>query len=115
MTKGKMIIAAVALSLLGSTAALADNDHWKNDHPDNHGKQVSERAHARNEARKEARWERGHSWPSQYRSKRYIVTDWHGHHLRKPPRGYRWYRADNNYVLVRTKTNVISDIINALD
>ncbi|MDF3025590.1 MAG: hypothetical protein K0R10_2951 [Alphaproteobacteria bacterium] len=122
MQKSKMIVAALALTLLGSTAVLADNNkNHGNNIKWNHGKQVSADAHERNaerkaekNARKHARWVKGHSFPREYRSSKYYVTDWHQHKLRKPPKDYRWYRADDDYVLVRRKDNVISEIINAL-
>ena len=45
---------------------------------------------------------------------KYYVTDYRAYHLRKPPHGYRWYRADDQYVLVRRDNGIISDIIDAL-
>ncbi|HYD18452.1 MAG TPA: RcnB family protein [Patescibacteria group bacterium] len=131
--KSKSILGAVmALALMGSTAAIADNDHWRHHH--RHGNDRSEWVHERNEARREARrdayrearreawreerarqrWVRGHSWPSEYRYNKYIVSDWEARRLRRAPVGYRWYRADDEYVLVRQKDNVISDIVSAL-
>ncbi len=122
MQKSKIMIAAVALTLLGSSAALADKHAEKHKGEWNHGKQVSAAAHERNAERKaehkaerkHARWVKGHSFPREYRVSKYYVTDWHKHKLRKPPKGYRWYHADDDYVLVRRKDNVIFDIINAL-
>ncbi len=117
MQKSKILVAAIALTLLGSTAVLADNN---NDHKIkwNHGKEASSAAHERNAERKaekrHSRWVKGHSFPREYRNSKYYVTDWHQYKLRKPPKGYRWYRADDDYVLVRRKDNVISEIINAL-
>jgi Ni/Co efflux regulator RcnB len=35
--------------------------------------------------------------------------DYHRYHLSAPPRGYRWARADNDFLLI----GVISAIINA--
>ncbi|MDB5455580.1 MAG: hypothetical protein JWP92_1165, partial [Caulobacter sp.] len=32
--------------------------------------------------------------------------------LRSPPRGYTWYRVDNDYLLASAATGLIFDIIN---
>lgn len=131
MKADKIIGAVMALTLLGSTAALADHDHWRY----NHGRERSEWVHERNEARREEmwreqraaeraqwraeqrahdRWVRGHYLPMEYRTDRYIVSDWQARNLRRAPVGYRWYRADDDYVLVRQNDNVIADIVSAL-
>lgn len=122
MKKGKLLGAIMALTLLGTTAAMADgyyerdhngnmvynraDDRYYRDHPSNqsfrHG------MHYRN------RWVRGNRFPRQYRQNQYVVTDWQTRQLRAPPRGYRWYRADDQYVLVRNSNGVIGDILNAL-
>jgi Ni/Co efflux regulator RcnB len=53
-------------------------------------------------------WERGH----RYDGRVIIVNDYRERHLREPPRGYRWQRADNNdFLLVAIATGVIADII----
>lgn len=112
MKNSKILTAAVLMTLLGSTAAMADyswrRDHWHRDHWDN-GR------HLGWEKRAHARWVRGHEFPAEYRTPRYVVYDYDRYHLRRPPSGYVWYRADNNYVLVERKRNVIADIIDALD
>ncbi len=121
MTASKILGAALALALIGSTAALAD-DHWDHDHGHdgykNHGQERAAEAHAANEARAEQRahdrWVKGHRFDRQYMNNKYYVSNYRTYHLRKPPHGYRWYRADDQYVLVRRDNGVISDIINAL-
>jgi Ni/Co efflux regulator RcnB len=53
-------------------------------------------------------WERGH----RYDGRVIVVNDYRERHLREPPRGFRWQRADNNdFLLVAVATGVIADII----
>ncbi|MEZ0262305.1 MAG: RcnB family protein [Alphaproteobacteria bacterium] len=108
MRKYQILTAAALLSLLGSTAAFANHDHWRRDHWNN-GR------HLGWEKKAHARWVRGHEFPAQYRAPRYVVYDYDRYQLRRPAPGYVWYRADNDYVLVRKKTNLIEEIIEALD
>ncbi|OYY09318.1 MAG: hypothetical protein B7Y70_10420 [Rhizobiales bacterium 35-68-8] len=43
----------------------------------------------------------------------YVVSDYRRHGLRQPPRGYRWVRTGNDYVLAAAATGIISSIIRA--
>lgn len=52
------------------------------------------------------RWERGH----RYRGPTYVVRDYGHHRLRRPPRGYHWVRANNDYLLVAIATGIILDV-----
>ena len=45
------------------------------------------------------------------RSRRHSVNNWHEHNLRAPPRGYRWVRSGNDFVLVAITTGIIADIL----
>jgi Ni/Co efflux regulator RcnB len=60
----------------------------------------------RHERRHYRHWERGH----HYRGPAYTVRDYRHYRLRPPPRGYRWVRADNDYLLVAITTGIILDI-----
>ncbi len=130
MDKSQIFGGVFALSMLGSTAALADwHHHWDDGRDYRYQREAEiraeqraeereaeiraeERANARAEAR--ANWIRGERFNSPYYSNQYIVEDYNTYNLRRPPQGYRWYRADNQYVLVRRDNGVIDDIIDAL-
>jgi Ni/Co efflux regulator RcnB len=60
----------------------------------------------RNNARMPGRrvWSRGQFLP-----------DFERYHLRRPPRGYYWYRAGEDYVLAATGTGVIFEVIQGDD
>lgn len=58
------------------------------------------------------RWSRGDRLPDQYRQSRYFVDDWQQHGLRRPPRGYRWVRNDDNdFFLALLVTGVIIEVV----
>jgi Ni/Co efflux regulator RcnB len=56
-----------------------------------------------------AAWRRGARLPPYYQG--YVVNDYGRYRLRPPPRGYAWYRVDNDYLLASIATGVIFDII----
>ena len=56
-------------------------------------------------------WSRGHRLPPEYRRNDHVVNDWQSNHLRRPPRGYHWVRADDKFVLVAVTSGIIADII----
>lgn len=56
-------------------------------------------------------WHRGGRVPPQYRTRHYVVSDWRGHHLSAPPRGYHWVQNGSDYLLVAIATGVIAQMI----
>ena len=59
-------------------------------------------------------WRRGDRLPSAYRSRVYVVNDYHTYRLRQPPRGYHWVRVDNNVVLTAVATGIVLEVVNDL-
>jgi Ni/Co efflux regulator RcnB len=51
-------------------------------------------------------WQRGH----RYYGPTYVVRNYGYYRLRPPPYGYRWVRADNDFLLVAITTGMILDI-----
>jgi Ni/Co efflux regulator RcnB len=110
----RLLIATVALSLLGGTAASADphghgrghdRDRYERDRHDgrhDNGNHYGQRKH---------RWARGERLPTTYYRDRGYYVDYRRHHLRAPPRGYQWVRVDNDYVMVALATGLIASII----
>ena len=95
---------ALALSLLAGTAASAAPHGYdqRNHRQDSRYDQRDNRQH----------WRQGQRLPSNYRTRAHYV-DYRQHHLRQPPRGYQWVKADNNYVLIALTTGLIASIIAA--
>ena len=54
---------------------------------------------------------RGARLPSYYRSPMYVVSDWRGHHLSAPPRGYYWVQAGADYLLVAIATGIVVQLM----
>jgi Ni/Co efflux regulator RcnB len=56
-------------------------------------------------------WRRGGHLPPEYRNRQYVVSDWRGHHLNAPPRGYQWVQVGGDYVLVAVGSGIIAQLI----
>lgn len=121
-----LIAASIALTLLGSTAAMAQRDsrdyqgqnyQGQNDRgqnfdrrQNNDGRFDSQGYNDRNNDR--PHWSRGDRLPEQYRQNQYVVSDWRTRGLRQPPRGHSWVRNDNNqYVLAAIRSGIIAEIV----
>ncbi|MRG56209.1 transmembrane signal peptide protein [Phyllobacterium sp. SYP-B3895] len=105
----KIALATLALSLLASPAAFAQQQHshqgYRYGHPKN------EVVVKKTVTVKRNHWSRGKQLPPSYR--RHVVRDYHRYHLRTPPRGYQWVKADNDYVMVSIATGIISALVQA--
>jgi|GEM_PF-305529 len=60
---------------------------------------------------RDMRWSRGERLPTRYRDNTYIVYDYRKVNLRKPPRGHRWVRVENRYILTAINGWRIADIV----
>jgi Ni/Co efflux regulator RcnB len=117
----RLLTAALALSLLGGTAAVAQPDRHDHDRNDQGGyNQNRDHGYDRgdNRGRADDRHDNGHHWgrgqrlPREYYSDRSHYVDYRTYHLRRPPSGYRWVRTDdNNYAMVAITTGLIAAII----
>lgn len=108
----KILISAMALSMLAGAAGAASAGDFYHDVHDGPGFA-------------DARWDHGHDhrgWRdrSDWRRGGYVgrgdwnrgrVVDYRMHHLRRPPRGYEWRQVDGRYVMAAIATGVIADII----
>lgn len=99
----RLLTGALALSLLTGTAAMAqpyghDNrGGYQQDRHDNRG------GH---------HWARGQRLPNTWYNDRSHYVDYRAHHLRAPPRGYRWVQTDdNNFAMVAITTGLIASLI----
>jgi Ni/Co efflux regulator RcnB len=115
---GKLVFCIAAAGVIAPAFAFAPmpqdrnqhDDHHDNDHHDNgHHDNDHHDNHANNwHPRQGGHWERGH----RYDGRVVIVNDYRTRHLRQPPHGYHWVRADNNdLLLVAIATGVIADIV----
>jgi len=126
--------AIIAFSMISGEAALAQGRGNSGDRDDrgDRGRGHSDRGHSdvrpfdRHDSRgrgprKDHHGERGagpdHSFyrgdrlPMEYRHRQYVVSDWRGHHLSAPPRGYHWVQSGGDYLLVAIATGVILQLL----
>jgi len=109
-----ILTAALALTLLSGTVAMAQPNGTGRNGPGNNGPDRYDQYQNNPGVRmSQPRFSRGDRVPDQYRNNRqYVVNDWQQRHLRKPPRGYHWVRDDNNnYFLAAVTTGVILDLL----
>ena len=118
-----LVAAAVAASLLAGTAATAEpygrnnsqwdnnrgNGQWDNNRGDgrwnnngNHNGWYKNRNHPR--------WSRGDRF-RDYGRRGWVVNDYRSYRLNRPPRGYHWVQADDDYLLVAIASGVIAQIV----
>jgi Ni/Co efflux regulator RcnB len=56
-------------------------------------------------------WRRGDRIPAEYHDRQYIVDDWRGYRLDRPPRGYHWVGVGGDYLLVAIASGVIASVV----
>ncbi|MDC9809942.1 MULTISPECIES: RcnB family protein [Rhizobium] len=56
-------------------------------------------------------WKRGYRVNASERRRFSDVNDYRRYRLAPPPRGYRWVRADNDYLLIGVTSGIISSVI----
>lgn len=107
----RLLTAALALSLLAGTAAVAQP--YNHDNRDNHGRYDQAR-HGDHRGPAGHHWARGQRMPSTWYRNRGHYVDYRSHHLRAPPRGYQWVQTDdNNFAMVALTTGLIASIVAA--
>lgn len=119
-TLAATLMAGTALSGTAMAAGQRYDDHGRYDHRydqrhdsryDRHDDRRDHRYDRRDERREYRRWSRGQRLDARYRDHRYYVSDWRRHGLRAPPRGYRWQRVNDQYVLAAIATGLIASVI----
>ena len=114
----KTVMLLVSSLMFGASAsAIADSNRWNNhhDYKDRYDHRYDRHDH------REACWsngdrgnhygqrinlKRGERLPSEFRSNRYVVSNYRLHRLYEPPRGYNWMQVQGKYVLVDSKYRV---------
>lgn len=116
----RLITASLAVLMLAGTAGAASAQH--RDHNNNgrydsrdrayeQGRRDQARAEDRRDRRDYRRWAKGQRLDARYRGNGYYVSDYRRYGLRQPPRGYRWQRVDNQYLLTAVATGLIASVI----
>ena len=110
----RLLTGALALTLLTGTAAMAQPD--RHDNRNDHGgyNQDQNRGYGNDHNNGGHHWARGQRLPREYYQDRSHYVDYRSHHLRAPPRGYRWVQTDdNNFAMVAITTGLIATLIAA--
>lgn len=108
----RFLTASLAVLMLAGGAGAASAQDWRNDHRrDNNSGYNQTRHDDRNDRRDARRWSKGQRLDSRYRANNYYVSDYRRYGLRQPPRGYRWQRVDDQYVLAAVATGLIASVI----
>jgi Ni/Co efflux regulator RcnB len=85
-----------------------------NDHRDNNGRPPMQQAQGGPNAGPHyagpREWRRGDRLPNDYRNRQYVVDDYRGYGLHKPPRGYQWVGINGDFALVGIASGVIASI-----
>lgn len=86
-----------------------DNPHWNDqDHDRGHNPKDDGR---HDNGRHNGWYKKGDRLPDRYYTRDYYVTDYQRYHLRPPPPGYRWVRADQGqFYLTLISSGVVIDI-----
>lgn len=58
---------------------------------------------------KKQKWKKG----GKYRGQGAPLSDYRRHNLKTPPKGHRWVRDGNDFILVAIGTGIITSIINS--
>ncbi|MGH7041127.1 MAG: RcnB family protein, partial [Acetobacteraceae bacterium] len=108
----RLLLATMAMSLLGPTVVSAQPYHQEPRHNESHGPSHQP---SRNESHGPSHRRPGpaaHRWRhgDRFSGPRYQV-DWHRHHLRQPPRGYEWVNANGQFLLIAIASGVIADVL----
>lgn len=102
----RLIITLLATSFLAAPGAFAAP---QDRHDDARGRTVERHTTTtikKTEVRKH-RWARGHRLSAAERRRTAEVRDYRRYRLSAPPRGQRWVRVDNDFLLISVATGVI--------
>lgn len=111
----KMMIGAIALSLVAATAASAQPG--RDDHG---GMQGGRDDHGMRGGEQHRGWGQDQGGDHHWRNgERMGYNDWNGaqrvdyrqHNLRRPPRGYEWRQSNGQYILGAVATGLIASAI----
>ena len=110
----KMILAAVAASLVAAPAVAAPYDQHRSSTVVRHtpGKTVVVKRDVRKTNYRA--WRKGQRFDHRYARNYRVVNNWQayrGRHLYAPPRGYHWVRSGNDAVLVAIAGGLIGAVV----
>lgn len=116
-TSIKFTIVALSITVAGSAFAQGHNDHDDHGRSNDRGYQQQSHDNGHNDRNDSHRGGgprhdlyKGKRISKEYRSNQYVVSDWRGHRLSAPPRGYHWVQTGSDYALIAVASGVIAQI-----
>ncbi|WP_029618086.1 RcnB family protein [Pseudorhizobium marinum] len=106
----KLVALMLAATVLAAPMAQARDGHRYSDRSRHVERQVKVEKKV---VVKKHRWNRGHRLSAAERRHLLYVRDYHRYRLSEPPRGYRWVKVDNDFLLIGITSGIISRIIAA--
>jgi Ni/Co efflux regulator RcnB len=106
----KLLLGAIALSVIGSPAIAAPDRDWNHREPARHGDYRGHDDHDRGYRA----WRKGDRFDYRQARNYRVINEWRsyrGRRLYAPPRGYHWVRSGNDAVLVAVTGGLIGAVI----
>ena len=100
----KLVTLMFAATVLAAPMAQARDDHRYHDRSRNVERQVKVEKKV---VVKKHRWNRGHRLSAAERRHLRDVRDYHRYRLSAPPRGHRWVKVDNDFLLIGITSRII--------
>lgn len=97
---------AVAVAALMALAPMLGTAHAQTRSPAQ--PRIEQRAPQGPQASRTQRWKKG----DRYSGRGARVSNYRQHNLKAPPRGHRWVRDGNAFLLVAVETGIIASIVN---
>lgn len=104
--KKLIVLSAAALMALSPMLGAAAQAHSRSPSGPQIEEQVKKPQATRQQA-KQQQWKKG----ARYSGKGTRVSDHRRHNLQPPPKGYRWVRDGNDFLLIATGTGIIASIV----
>lgn len=104
----KLVVLMLAATVLAAPMAQARDDHRGPDRSRHVERQVKVEKKV---VVHKHRWSKGHRLSAAERRQMRDVRNYRSHRLSAPPRGYRWVRVNNDFLLIGITSGVISSIL----
>ncbi|OHV76661.1 RcnB family protein [Rhizobium sp. LCM 4573] len=109
----KLFAVLMTATVLAAPLAEAQAQERYRDHgrDRDRGRQVERSVTIEKKVVRKHRWSKGHRMTAAERRRMAEIRDYRRYRLSAPPRGYRWVKADNDFLLVGITSGIIASII----
>jgi Ni/Co efflux regulator RcnB len=106
----KFAIALLAATVLAAPMAQAQEGRHHQDRSRHVERHVEKKVTKKVVVHKH-RWAKGHRMSAAERRRMADVRDYRRYRLSAPPRGYKWVKVDNDFLMIAAATGIISSVI----